>query len=142
MQSRVERIKARIRTVGGWYFPRFASNYMFRERYGRNIDFKNPEYLDDKLMCLKFGLYKDNQQIADLADKIRVRKYVEACGLGDILVPEIAEFKSVDEIVWEKLPEEFVLKCNHGCGYNIIVDEKRKFSETEVKEKGVSQKIG
>ncbi len=135
MESRIERIKAKIRTVGGWYFPRFASNYMFRERFGRNIKFKNPEYLDDKLMCLKFDLYKDNQQIADLADKIRVREYVKQCGLSDILVPEIAEYNSADEIVWQELPEQFVLKCNHGCGYNIIVDDKRRFSEAMAKEK-------
>lgn len=135
MHSKVEHIKAKIRAVGGWYFPKFASNYMFRERFGRNINYKNPEYLDDKLMSLKFGLYKNNQQVADLADKIRVRDYVKECGLADILVPEIAEYKSADEIVWDELPEQFVLKCNHGCGYNIIVDEKRKFSETEVKER-------
>lgn len=135
VESRLERIKAKIRAVGGWYFPKFASNYMFRERFGRNINFKNPEYLDDKLMCLKFGEYKDNQQIADLADKIRVREYVRQCGLSDILVPEIAEYNSVDEIAWEELPEQFVLKCNHGCGYNIIVDDKHRFSETVAKEK-------
>ncbi|MBD5514077.1 MAG: hypothetical protein HDR06_05325 [Lachnospiraceae bacterium] len=145
MQSKIEQIKARIRAIGGWYFPKFASNYMFRERFGRNINFKNPEFLDDKLMCLKFGLYKNNQQIADLADKIRVRDYVKKCGLSDILVPEIAEYKSANEIVWDELPEQFVLKCNHGCGYNIIVDEKDKFSESEVKEKlnlWMSKKFG
>ncbi len=133
MESRVERMKARIRAVGGWYFPKFASNYLFRERFGRNIDFKHPKYLDDKLMCLKFGLYKENQQIADLADKIRVRDYVKECGLSDILVPEISEYGSAYEIIWEKLPNQFVLKCNHGCGYNIIVDDKHKFEEEKVK---------
>lgn len=135
MQSKVEQIKAKIRAVGGWYFPKFASNYMFRERFGRNINYKNPEYLDDKLMCLKFGQYRNNQQVADLADKIRVRDYVKECGLAHILVPEIAEYKSTDEIVWNELPEKFVLKCNHGCGYNIIVGEKSRFSESEVKQK-------
>lgn len=135
MQSGIERIKAKIRAAGGWYFPKFASNYMFRERYGRNINYKNPEYLDDKLMCLKFGLYKDNQQIADLADKIRVRDYVKKCGLSEILVPKIAEYEETAAIVWDELPEQFVLKCNHGCGYNIIVDDKSRFSETQVKDK-------
>lgn len=135
MGLRAERVKARIRAAGGWYFPKFASNYLFRERFGRNINFKNPQYLDDKLMCLKFGLYKDNQQIADLADKIKVRDYVKKCGLSEILVPEIAEYRSTDEIVWDELPDQFVLKCNHGCGYNIIVDDKRKFEESQVKAK-------
>lgn len=135
MQSKVEQIKAKIRAVGGWFFPKFASNYMFRERFHRNINFKNPVFLDDKLMCLKFGLYKNNQQVADLADKIRVRDYVKKCGLAEILVPEIAEYGSADEIIWDELPEQFVLKCNHGCGYNIIVGEKSRFSESEVKQK-------
>lgn len=135
MQSKIEQIKAKIRTVGGWFFPKFASNYMFRERFHRNINFKNPIFLDDKLMCLKFGLYKNNRQVADLADKIRVRDYVKKCGLAEILVPEIAEYGSADEIIWDELPEQFVLKCNHGCGYNIIVREKSKCSETEVKER-------
>ncbi len=35
-------------------------------------------------MSLKFGFYKNNQQIVDLADKVRIRDYVKRCGLGSM----------------------------------------------------------
>ncbi len=37
------------------------------------------------------------------------------------------------EIDWKSLPKQFVIKCNHGCGYNIICDDKSKLDEKQTK---------
>ena len=34
--------------------------------------------------------------------------------------------------IWESLPEKFVVKCNHGCGYNFVIRDKAKQSVNEV----------
>lgn len=34
-----------------------------------------------------------------------------------------------EDIDWDKLPEKFVLKCNHGCAYNIICEDKSNFNK-------------
>ena len=42
---------------------------------------------------------------------------------------------SVDEIKWENLPQKFVLKCNHGAGYNILCNDKNVFDYNAAKVK-------
>ena len=44
-------------------------------------------------------------------------------------------YDSFEEIDFDKLPNQFVIKCNHGCGYNIIVKDKSKLDLAYVKEK-------
>ena len=44
-------------------------------------------------------------------------------------------YDKFDEIDFEKLPNQFVIKCNHGCGYNIIVKDKSTLDINEAKDK-------
>ncbi|WP_455615321.1 ATP-grasp fold amidoligase family protein [Eisenbergiella sp.] len=82
--------------------------------------------LDEKLMWLKCNEYANNQLVADCADKIKVREYVEkVLETDENLVPIIGAYYSVEDIPWKTLPERFVLKCNHGSHMNIIVKDKK-----------------
>ena len=67
----------------------------------------------------------------DGADKYKVREYVKKKGLGDILVPLIGHWDKPEDIDWDSLPDKFVLKCNHGCAYNILCNDKNKFDKVE-----------
>ena len=42
---------------------------------------------------------------------------------------------NVNEIDFDKLPNQFALKCNHGCSYNIICDDKKKLDVEKTKKK-------
>ncbi len=42
------------------------------------------------------------------------------------MTPLIGSWNNANEIEWDKLPDQFVLKCNHGCAYNIVVSDKSK----------------
>lgn len=33
---------------------------------------------------------------------------------------------------WDEYPTQFVIKCNHGCGYNILVSDKKAFDVNDV----------
>ena len=61
------------------------------------------------------------------ADKYEVRKYVSYMGFAEILNTLYGVWKDADEIQDEDLPAQFVLKCNHGCGYNRICTDKTSF---------------
>lgn len=61
---------------------------------------------------------------AFLADKLEVRKYVEDLGLGNILVPLFGSWDDADKIDFNKLPNQFAIKCNHSCGMNVICFDK------------------
>lgn len=85
-----------------------------------NID--NPKTLSEKLQWLK--IYDSTPLKAFCADKITVRDYCkEKLGI-DLCIPLIKVYNKPEEIEWEKLPNQFVIKCNHGSEMNIIVKDK------------------
>lgn len=104
--------------------PKKLANYYYKSVMGRNIDWNNPRDLNEKINWLKF--YSDTSQWTNLADKYKVRAYVESKGLGDILVPLYGVWKNPEDIDFESLPESFVLKTNHACGTVVLVEDKTK----------------
>ena len=62
------------------------------------------------------------------ADKYLVRDYVESKGLGHLLNDIYKVYDSVDEINLNELPDEFIMKVNHGCGQNLICKDKFKLN--------------
>lgn len=93
------------------------------------MDLKNPKTFNEKIQWLKLHDYPNNQLVINGADKYKVRDYVEKKGLGDILVPLLGHWDRPEDIDWEKLPDKFVLKCNHGCAYNILCNNKNAFDK-------------
>lgn len=90
-----------------------------------------PRLITEKLMWLT--RYWQHPLKTQCADKYLVREYVEEKGLKHLLTPLIAVFDSAEEIDFSVLPQRFVLKCNHGSGYNIIVKNKDEEDECAVK---------
>ncbi len=45
------------------------------------------------------------------------------------LIPCLGVWNSFDEIDIQTLPDQFVLKANHGSGWNIVVSDKKSFQE-------------
>lgn len=90
----------------------------------KKVDLKNPRTFNEKIQWLKIHDYPTNKLVIDGADKYRVREYIKKKGLGDILVPLIGDWNRPEDIDWNSLPDKFVLKCNHGCAYNIICNDK------------------
>lgn len=89
----------------------------------RRPDFEHPKDLNEKINWIKF--YGDTSLWPLLADKYRVRAYVKDCGLEDILIPLIGKWDSVEEINWESLPQQFVMKCNNGSGDVVVCSDKK-----------------
>lgn len=76
--------------------------------------------------------YGRHNQRAYLADKLEVRKYVESKGLENILVPLIGFWEDPSDIDFDKLPNQFVLKCNHSCGMNVVVYDKNTVNTDDI----------
>lgn len=95
--------------------------------YGHYPDLRHPKDLNEKLLWMAY--YWRNPMKARCADKYRCREYVtKDCGLPEeLLVPLHGVWNRVEDIDFQTFPDKFVLKCNHGCGYNIIVPDKSQF---------------
>ena len=110
---------------------KFYSHILLKKK----VDLTNPQTFNEKIQWLKLHDYPNNNLVIQGADKYRVRSYIKEKGLGDILVPLIGDWEKPEDIDWKKLPNQFVLKCNHGCAYNIVCSDKTKFDSNSAKYK-------
>lgn len=121
--------------VAAYYLtsPEFVSKVYFKYVLGYNLNLKNPKSFNEKLQWLKLYHWADDKNAVQCADKYAVREYIKKVGKEEILNEILYAWDDSDEIEWDKLPKQFVLKCNHGCGYNIICTDKDKIDEKETK---------
>ena len=113
----------------------FLSKVYYRINVGEKLNLKSPKAFTEKLQWLKLYYCPNEPKVIQCADKYRVRDYIESIGEGQILNELIGVFDSADDIDWDSLPDSFVLKCNHGCGYNIICPDKSKLDIKEATKK-------
>lgn len=106
--------------------PEISSKLLFLISTKRRLNLKEPKTFNEKLMWLK--LYWQHPLVAKCADKYEVREYIQACGYNDLLPKLYGVYEDTKDIEWDKFPEKFALKCTHGCGFNIICDDKNKLT--------------
>lgn len=92
---------------------------------GNECNLDNPSSFGEKIQQWK--LSDDLSLEGQLSDKYEVRKWVESRIGSSYLIPSIGVWDSFDEIPLQQLPNSFVLKANHGSGWNIIVKDKSLF---------------
>lgn len=109
--------------------PVAASKILFMLSTKRNLNLKNPKTFNEKLMWLKLNW--QHPLVSQCADKYELRQYVKQCGYENIMPQLYGVYDNVKYIEWDKFPEKFVLKCTHGCGFNIICDDKDKLNKNE-----------
>ena len=81
----------------------------------------------------------DISRLTDLkvscTDKIKLREYcIEKTGV-DLHTPIYGVWDNFEDIGFSKLPNKFMLKCNHGCAMNIPCFDKNTFNFKEAKDK-------
>lgn len=113
--------------------PKLAAITLYKQIYGSdgtfNID--EPQSLIEKITWLE--LYTDTSLWTLCADKYRMREYVSQCGLSEYLPKNYGHWDNPEDIDFSKLPNEFVLKANNGCGTVIIVRDKSTLNEKKIK---------
>lgn len=105
----------------------------FKLNLHRKCNLEKPQYLNDKLQWMKFNYRFPLQTI--VSDKYAVREYVSAKIGDEYLIPLLGVWDKFEDIDFNKLPNQFVLKCNHDSGGLAICKDKREFNITEAKKK-------
>ena len=126
-----------------YHYPRIYISILYHDRLRRWINWKNPKDLNEKINWLKFNT--DTSLWSRCADKLLVRDYVKECGLENILIPLHGYWTKGAEIEFEKLPDKFVLKPNHGCGDVIVVKNKYDINRESICKKlqsSIEKKFG
>ena len=101
-----------------------AHKLLYRAVFGKELNLDHPHDLNEKLQWLMVNRYGEN--VAPFADKLRVRDYVRKCGFEAALPKLYGVYECSAQIDPGRLPERFILKCNHGSGplfYSICTDK-------------------
>ena len=114
------------------YFPMILAQ-SYQQMHGKPLDWNNLQTWTEKMQWVK--LYDNTPIKTRLADKFLVREWIAEKIGADYLIPLLGVWDNFDEIDFDALPNQFVLKCNHGSGMNIIVRDKKDFDIESAREK-------
>ncbi len=99
----------------------------------KKLNLKNPQTFNEKLQWLK--LYDRRNVFTKMVDKYDAKKYVADIIGKEYIIPTIDIYDCFEEIDFDKLPNQFVIKCTHdSCGL-VIVRDKKKINIEDIKTK-------
>ncbi len=102
---------------------------VYKIKTGKKLNLKKPMGFNEKLNWLK--IHEQNPEYTYLVDKIKVREYIKEKIGEDICFPLLGQWDKYEDIDFDALPNQFVLKCNHDSGSVKIVKDKSKIDHKE-----------
>ena len=99
------------------------------------LNLKNPTRYTEKLQHLRLYEYPKNELVKKCASRVDVRDYLSSIGLEEYLIPCLGIYDKFDDIDFNKLPSQFVMKCSHASGFNYIVKDKNNIDKKILKKK-------
>ena len=125
-------VQRKIKNLKPERYPEVLSA-AYQKLNGKPLDFNNPVGLRQKLEWIK--IYDATPLKSRLADKYLVRNWVAEKIGEQYLIPLLGVWDDFDDIDFDTLPDQFVLKCNHSFGTNMIVRDKNSFDKRYAREK-------
>lgn len=103
----------------------------FKIVFGRELDLVNPKTYNEKLQWIK--LYDRKPRYTQMVDKFEAKKYVESLIGSQYIIPTLGVWDKFEDIDFNVLPDEFVLKCTHDSGGLIVCKNKNKLNLNKAK---------
>ena len=120
----------------GFLFPdKLYLSLLYRLEMGKWIDWRNPKTFTEKLQWLKLHDFKP--EYTKMVDKYAVKDYVASIIGDEYIIPTLGVWDRVEDIDWDSLPDQFVLKTTHGGGGVgvVICQDKSKFDRRAAEKK-------
>ncbi len=105
----------------------------YRLKMGTRLDLKNPQTFNEKLQWLK--LYDRKPIYTQMVDKIEAKNIVADAIGEEYIIPTLGVWERFDDIDFDQLPDQFVLKCSHDSGGLVICRDKSKLDLQSAKNK-------
>ena len=116
-----------------WLPDRGYLKLLYRLKFKKKLDLRNPKTFNEKLQWLK--LYDRKPEYTRMVDKYEAKQYVAERIGAEYVVPCYGVWDSLDEIPFDKLPKQFVLKTTHDCGGVVICQDKDLLDKVAAKKK-------
>ncbi len=114
------------------YLPQeFYAKIFYEYYHGKKLDLKNTKEYNEKIQWLK--VYYHLPILTQIVDKYAVREYVKE-KIGEAYLNEVYfVYNNPQEIDYERLPNQFVLKATHGSNMHVLVKDKGAINKTRIK---------
>ena len=131
----------KVNAAHGWTVSMPDDQFLKRKfeiEMGYKLDLENPMTFNEKLQWLKIH---DRKPIyTSMVDKIEAKKLAGQIIGEQYIIPTIGTWNSVDEIEFDELPEQFVLKCTHDS-HGVIICRDKKMLDIEAVKKKLSEAL-
>lgn len=121
------------RTFGKYLNDRTFVKWEYFSGMRKFPDIENPTTFNEKLQWLK--LNDIHPEYGKLVCKYEAKEYVRGILGDDVIIPTLGVWDSFDEIDFDKLPNQFVLKTTHDSGGVVVVKDKSKMDVNKVRAK-------
>lgn len=106
---------------------------LFKAHLNQNLNLNNPQTFNEKLQWLKLN---DRKEIyTTMVDKFEVKEYVKNLISEEYIIPTLGVWDRFEDIDFNTLPNQFVLKCTHNSGGIVICKDKNELNVKEAKNK-------
>lgn len=96
---------------------------LFRAKLKYRLNLNKPSTFNEKIQWLK--LFDRNQRYTAMVDKYDAKKYVGDLIGDEFIVENYGVWDNFEDIDFDALPEQFVLKCTHDCGGLVVCRDKK-----------------
>ena len=96
----------------------------YRKIFHKPLNLKAPKTFNEKLQWLK--LHDRKPKYTRMVDKYEAKRYVAERIGEEYIIPTLGVWDSFDDIDFDRLPDQFVLKCTHDSGGLVICRDKMK----------------
>ena len=109
--------------LGKWMPDAVYLQIIYYLKLGKILHLDHPRTFSEKIQWLK--LHNRKPEYTQMVDKVLVKDYVAKIIGEEYIIPTLGIWKTFDEIDFDSLPKQFVLKCNHDSGGVVICKDKR-----------------
>ena len=105
-----------------WMSDKTFLRIFYYGHFRKSLNLNNPETYNEKLQWLK--LFDRREIYSVMVDKYEAKGFISSIIGEQYVIPTIGVWDTFDEIDFDSLPMQFVLKCTHDCGGLIICKDK------------------
>ena len=105
----------------------------YRISFGKELNLDAPKTFNEKVQWLKLNDHKPIY--TDMVDKYEAKNYVAERIGEQYIIPTLGVWEHFDDIDFDNLPNQFVLKCTHDSGGLVIVKDKSKLDKKKARKR-------
>ena len=105
----------------------------YKHQLHKDLNLDNPKDFNEKIQWLK--LYNRNPEYVQMVDKVSVKDYIADRIGSEHIIPTLGVYDKYEDIDFDSLPDQFVIKCTHDSASTFVCSDKKTFDFKKARKK-------